>query len=683
MIPPNACSLFRYALLLSLLAVVVVAAARPTPAPAESPPHLGFGVNIAVVQDTGPKAMGFDWMKIFGPAYERLPHRVLRRVDVNAATLRDLKAWGDGLETEARRQADWIEAWEIGNEPNLDEEYGWAAPPNATDYTKVLCEGYRRIKRADPTALVISAGLSPLGRIPFNWNGHKGYCAPGEGWCSSYNQDEREFLREMLQNGAAQCFDLLGTHPHGFAAPYDAAPASEACGPNDFCFRSVEKLREILFGEFGVDKQVAVTEFGWIVDPREVGRTECWNDPSFAGRQWQVVSPSQQGTNLRGAYEWAERNYPWMGPMFLFNYGFAGNRSCDQMGFYDVKGRPAESALRSLAKNYVPTQAAWSDPPALFADVAHPAALSAALTLRNSSPEPVTWKAAVESAQFPVTLVSATGLERDALRFSIDPKGLALGTHTLTLKVSLSSPVGVPIVNATQTLSVTLRVVPVAPPEPAGPAPGASLPALGASLAWTNPPGITQYHIEVRPAKDDGPAINLIRNAEPGFTVQPPQMGQGPYVMLPGMTYTWRVRVTRATTSVSLDDPGWSPWSEARTFLMPQRFASGIGLVTLAGGQESDSLTPTVAWQNRDSDVFYYEVQLSKDSTFKTDPATATASVYWNLVHGGVSSPANSWTVPADSSLEPATRYFWRVRPRVQGDGTPVAWSAVGSFRTR
>ena len=44
--------------------------------------------------------------------------------------------------------------------------------------------------------------------------------------------------------------------------------------------------------------------------------------------------------------------------------------------------------------------------------------------------------------------------------------------------------------------------------------------------------------------------------------------------------------------------------------------------------------------------------------------------------------PLNSWGVPASFPLEPGTRYYWRVRPRVQGNGTPPAWSALFFFTT-
>ncbi|MCX6020680.1 MAG: hypothetical protein NTZ05_02915, partial [Chloroflexi bacterium] len=79
---------------------------------------------------------------------------------------------------------------------------------------------------------------------------------------------------------------------------------------------------------------------------------------------------------------------------------------------------------------------------------------------------------------------------------------------------------------------------------------------------------------------------------------------------------------------------------------------------------------------------FYYEVQLSQDSSFNVDPATATAAVYWNLIHGGQTDPLDSWTSP---ELERGQTYFWRVRQRLQatalGLAEPgVAWSAVQTF---
>ncbi|MFN3928809.1 MAG: hypothetical protein ACK4OK_04145 [Thermoflexus sp.] len=451
------------------LGIAAGSSVEPRPARAQSVPHIGYGVNPWNAADPGIGDLGFDWTKVFGSPGGRLPYRTLRRVDAHASTLNNLSAWGDWLENEAQAQAAWIEAWEIGNEPNLDAPYGWAAPPNAADYTRVLCEAYRRIKRADPTAIVVSGGLAPTGRVPFTWNGHKGYCAPGLEWCPGYYQDEREFLREMLQAGAANCFDALGFHPYGFAAPATAAPGSPECGPNDFCFRTVEVIRQIMVNEFGVDKPIWATEFGWLVDPRQVGRPECWNDPSFSGRQWQVVSPDQQATYLVQAYQWADANWPWMGAMLVFNYGFSEAPSnslppCDQMRFYDIKGRPAEQALRGMIKNKVPARPLWNTPVTLLSDVDTPLPLRGAFRLRSSTPDPLSWTVLGISAPFPVTLDANSGTDMQPLSFSVDPSGKGLGVYTGTIQVQATVPSplsqSVSVENPNQELQVVLRVVP-------------------------------------------------------------------------------------------------------------------------------------------------------------------------------------------------------------------------------
>src|SRR3989304_353064 len=93
-------------------------------------------------------------------------------------------------------------------------------------------------------------------------------------------------------------------------------------------------------------------------------------------------------------------------------------------------------------------------------------------------------------------------------------------------------------------------------PQLKGPPNGTRLQSMGpTTLYWLNPPGTTQYHIKVTPYNDDGPGINLIigdpaKVASESFIVEPPNLGVGMYVLLPDMSYTWRVRVTDAAPSV-------------------------------------------------------------------------------------------------------------------------------------
>ena len=219
-------------------------------------------------------------------------------------------------------------------------------------------------------------------------------------------------------------------------------------------------------------------------------------------------------------------------------------------------------------------------------------------------------------------------------------------------------------------------------PQPVAPPAGTLLSDLGTTVQWNLAIGTTQYQIQVIPANNDGPAINLIRDVDRTYTVTPPLFGAGPYVMLPGMTYSWRIRTTTAVTSIDENSTQWGAWSAAFSFRTRSASSSTLSAVAPASGVTVASLLPVLQWANSDPGVFYYEVQLSKDQTFDASPATGTAMVYWVLLHGAISTPPNAYAVPPTFPLESRTQYFWRVRPRIQGDGTPAAWSNTFQFST-
>src|SRR5437588_228155 len=52
-----------------------------------------------------------------------------------------------------------VHTWEIWNEPNISQF--WQPKPNVTAYTALLKAASITIKAADPSAQVVSAGLSP------------------------------------------------------------------------------------------------------------------------------------------------------------------------------------------------------------------------------------------------------------------------------------------------------------------------------------------------------------------------------------------------------------------------------------------------------------------------------------------------------------------------------------------
>lgn len=213
------------------------------------------------------------------------------------------------------------------------------------------------------------------------------------------------------------------------------------------------------------------------------------------------------------------------------------------------------------------------------------------------------------------------------------------------------------------------------PPQLVAPLNGDLLFGFAPTLQWNNPSGTTQYHLQVTPANGDGPGVDLIiGSADTSFSVPPPPNWYG---LLPDMSYQWRVRASDAAVSLSAEDSRWGPWSEAWSFRTPIVSTNSIVLVSPSNGALVNSPTPTLSWSNKDAAVFYYEAQVSKDPSFGS-----SGFLYSALLHGGVTIPANSYTIPVQFPLEQATTYYWRVRPRVQGDGTPLPWSTASSFRS-
>ncbi len=205
--------------------------------------------------------------------------------------------------------------------------------------------------------------------------------------------------------------------------------------------------------------------------------------------------------------------------------------------------------------------------------------------------------------------------------------------------------------------------------------------SMGPLLQWTQPPRTTWFQVQVIPFNEDGPGINLVigdsaqvRAAQ--YQVMAPNFGSADpnYVLLPDMTYLWRVRTSTVTTNPTEAD--WSVWAVS-SFRTPPASSSTITRVAPALYGEVSTLTPTLTWANSNPVVFYYEVQVSRDYEFGPN-----AFLYSEYVHGGASTPPNSYVVPEAFPLEAGAIYYWRVRPRIQGDGDPLPWSRINVFQT-
>lgn len=184
-----------------------------------------------------------------------------------------------------------IQAYEIWNEPNLAREWG-DKEPNAADYVKLLKVAYEAAKKADPNAMIVTAGLSPTGTT------------------SAEAKPDDVFLQDMYKAGAKDYFDALGAHAAGFKAPPETSPADLAAnkdlgGQRFFGFRRVEDLRQIMVQNGDDKKQVMVLEMGWTTDNRP-GSPYAWH----------AVTEKEKGDYIVRAYQYAQKNWsPWIGMM--------------------------------------------------------------------------------------------------------------------------------------------------------------------------------------------------------------------------------------------------------------------------------------------------------------------------------------------------------------------------------
>ena len=428
------------------------------------PPHLGYGFNVAYPTSPLIGQIGFDWVKTFdgAPCPARLPHKVLVRMEEITGTTH-LNAVRVKAHSLAQNLTGCAEAFEIGNEPNLDASYGWAAPPVAADYTAALCAAYEEIKAVSPDYSVISAGLAPTGRVQGNWQGHPGH--------NGAYQDEREFLKEMLTAGAGNCLDAVGYHPYGFSADYDVAPDVPASDParncsNGFCFRGAEKIYEIMQSDGLGDKQVWATEFGWIVRPPD----PCMSLPEYqpGARGWQLVTEQKQADNLVGAFQYADANWPWMGGLFVFNLDFntvPSYADCEQMRYYSVAGRMAQAALTTIPKRPVLAAAALSvstsSIAAMIAVADQPVTRTTPVHIGNTGSMTMTWSAqantgaALVPALNPVSGTLAPGQSQTmSVTWASTARPIGVYTGAITLTAAPTDTL-----NAPMTIPLTLFVV--------------------------------------------------------------------------------------------------------------------------------------------------------------------------------------------------------------------------------
>ena len=353
-----------------LLGTILVLLAPSSSYLAIEQPHVGFGAFLAERSDAYlVDNMKFDWLvwqlqwSLAEPSkghYEwfgldelldyadTLGLKVILRVDSAPDWARSgpqgappdhMGDFGDFMFALAAHCAGEVAGYVIWNEPNLP--INWGGSPSAAKYVQMLKAVYSRIKAADPDAAVVTGGMATTG-------------GPGGSQCglasglaseplSAYTEElyaagvvnDLDFICGIYRSGGKDYFDVLGSHPYGFAYEPQRDPASVS----GLAFRRVEQQRALMEIKNDGAKQIWAIEFGWILDPGSTCRQ--WGD--WPTRTWQIVSQQQQAEYLRDAYLHAWTQYPWMGVMSFFNMDFATvywYHKCEPARWYSVTYRP-------------------------------------------------------------------------------------------------------------------------------------------------------------------------------------------------------------------------------------------------------------------------------------------------------------------------------------------------------
>ncbi|HEX6700830.1 MAG TPA: cellulase family glycosylhydrolase [Gaiellaceae bacterium] len=208
-----------------------------------------------------------------------------------------------------------VQAYEIWNEPNIAAF--WAPGPDPARYTELLAQAYRAIKRADPSATVVSGGLSPYA---------------GYGVADAQHMNPLTFLEQMYANGARKSMDAVGWHPYSFPSGLRYHPWSSWSQ----MAQTRPSARSIMRANGDAAKKISATEWGAPTGASPVSMTE--------EAQAQLVTDAL--TRLKA--------WRWTGPSFLYTFRDKGTNAADRddnfgLVRHDWSAKPAYEAFRRVA----------------------------------------------------------------------------------------------------------------------------------------------------------------------------------------------------------------------------------------------------------------------------------------------------------------------------------------------
>ncbi len=184
----------------------------------------------------------------------------------------DSRDFGDFVAAFAGRYGQYVNYYQIGDQPNLAANWG-GAPATPSEYLTVLAPSFNAVRTADPDAFVLLAEFNPMDQ-----NG-------------SYGAD-LAFLQGIYDADGTPYFDVVAASiSGGTTSPFNRRVNSGSANLS----RAI-LFRELMRAEGDEAKPIWLTHYGW--------------DASGS------VSPDQQADYLVAGLDRIREEWPWAGPVF-------------------------------------------------------------------------------------------------------------------------------------------------------------------------------------------------------------------------------------------------------------------------------------------------------------------------------------------------------------------------------
>ena len=198
----------------------------------------------------------------------------------------NLSGFGNWTAEFAQRYADHIDYYIIWDEPNLASHWG-GQKVNPDQYAALLSVASSAIRASDAVSYIIAAPLAPTTET------------------DTVNMADWLYLQKLYEAEAE--FDVVASKPYGF----DNAPDDRQAHSEVLNFSRAILLREVMLRNGDENTAIWAGNWGWNALP---------SDWSGAPSIWGDVSKDEQALYTQAALDRAQREWPWMGTMFLENW---------------------------------------------------------------------------------------------------------------------------------------------------------------------------------------------------------------------------------------------------------------------------------------------------------------------------------------------------------------------------